>query len=632
MMFALVLERDPLRWQDLPSALETWVQDVGGFAAAALAIWIVARWFQRGSAAPTLPRSAWLSALFRLAVVGVVVGYGALIVLKIPDFVASASEAAKPSTELFQAIRKWCLFVGGVSAIAAAALPLLSDLARMRWRRIWALARLSFKEAVRRRVLWAFSALILVFLFASWFIPYKPENQVRNYVVVVYWAMTPLLLVTAGLLTAFSIPADVRSQTIHTIVTKPVERFEIVLGRFLGFMMLMTLVLLAMTGVSLLYLFREIDPDARFESMKARVPLYGELRFRGKDPKFEGANVGREWQYRRYVSGGPTSSQRAVWVYTTLPRDLATHSEPTVKCEFSFDIFRTYKGKEEGKGVMCSFEFRTRHWDEKRTTEYEQERERERTQTDPDRLNNQLAEKYGVFEVRSKEVVDYHTQSIQVPTALFKNALAADGSRPASRQGEEPALLEVRVKCEDGGQYLGVAKYDLYILDREEPFAWNFVKGAIGLWLRICIVVGVAVACSTYLSGVIAFMTAMFIYVVGFFLDYVRSLADNTIVGGGPMESFFRLVNKENPLTPLEANPVTHLALGTDVAYRWLLSRFLDIIPDIDRFDWTNYVAEGFNIGVSDTLFLSVLMLAGYLIPWALVGYYLIKTREIATW
>src|SRR5207302_7365335 len=109
-----------------------------------------------------------------------------------------------------------------------------------------------------RRILWTFSAFLLVFLFASWFIDYKPEDQVRNYVRVVYWAMTPLMLLTAGLLAAFSIPADVRNQTIHTIVTKPVERFEIVVGRFLGFMFLMSLVLCVMTGVSLLYVFREI--------------------------------------------------------------------------------------------------------------------------------------------------------------------------------------------------------------------------------------------------------------------------------------------------------------------------------------------------------------------------------------
>jgi len=40
----------------------------------------------------------------------------------------------------------------------------------------------------------------LVFLFAGWFVPYRAEDQVRNYVRVVYWPMGFLFLVTAGLL------------------------------------------------------------------------------------------------------------------------------------------------------------------------------------------------------------------------------------------------------------------------------------------------------------------------------------------------------------------------------------------------------------------------------------------------
>ena len=60
-----------------------------------------------------------------------------------------------------------------------------------------------------------------------------------------------MLLLAASLLAAFSIPSDVRSQTIHTVVTKPVERFEIVLGRILGYTLLMTAVLAVATGLGL---------------------------------------------------------------------------------------------------------------------------------------------------------------------------------------------------------------------------------------------------------------------------------------------------------------------------------------------------------------------------------------------
>jgi hypothetical protein len=236
--------------------------------------------------------------------------------------------------------------------------PFARNLARLRWRRIGALARLSFKEAVRRRVLYAFSALLLVFLFGSWFIDTKPEHQVRTYVGVVFLAMSVLLLFTAALVACFSIPADIRQQTIHTVVTKPVERFEVVLGRFLGFFALMTLVLLFMTAVSLVYVLRGVNPEAAAESLKARVPLNGELRFENTGDAQKAVNVGREWDYRSYITGPMPGQdpQTAVWEFPSLPRALAGREQ--VRAEFTFDIYRTTKGQ-ENKGVACWFAART---------------------------------------------------------------------------------------------------------------------------------------------------------------------------------------------------------------------------------------------------------------------------------
>ncbi len=83
--------------------------------------------------------------------------------------------------------------------------------------------------------------------------------------------------------------------------------------------------------------------------------------------------------------------------------------------------------------------------------------------------------------------------------------------------------------------------------------------------------------------------------------------------------------------TPLQSTPGVRLALGGDKIYGWIMRRVLDIIPDTDRLDWTNYVAEGFNIGTTDLIPLNALMVIGYLIPCALVGYYFMKWREIAS-
>ena len=125
---------------------------------------------------------------------------------------------------------------------------------------------------------------------------------------------------------------------------------------------------------------------------------------------------------------------------------------------------------------------------------------------DPAALD-QLAEKYGIYE-DTRKVIDYHTLQVEVPGGLFRNAQAPG-------RGKLTPALEVQVKCEDRGQYLGVARSDLYLLEADGSFSANFFKGAVGLRCRLCLVIGVAVACSTFLTGVVSWLLAMFLYGAG---------------------------------------------------------------------------------------------------------------------
>jgi hypothetical protein len=639
---ALIQEREPLKLEEFPGMVQSWLLAAGGFAALGLLIWMlfqVARLVEPGGyrRRPTL-RPGWLV----VAVVG-----GAVLMLVPPALrvlwnalgwidptnpPGARSTMAQPFKDLF-AMGTWDLglLFGACSVLVLVLLPVLTNVPRLRMRRIWALAKLSFKEALRRRVLWGFSFFILIFLFASWFLPYKPEDQVRNYVRAVHWAMTPLLLLTAGLLAAFSIPGDLKSQTMYTIVTKPVERFEILLGRFLGYTLLMTLVIVVMNLLGLVYVARGVDEEAAEESLRARVPVYGQLTV--KNPK----NVGYEWEYRQYITG--SSEDEAVYTFPSLPRDLAERTEP-VRCEFTFDIFRTTKG-EENKGVFCTFIFENWQWDPKRLDEYGLERSKILDQPDPavvERgrregwsaekrlavLNEGLAEKFGYYELPSKEVVDFHTLSVEVPAGLFKNLTAYD-----ARSARPP--LRVVVRCESPTQYLGVARHDFYIVDRERSFAANFLKGgALSLWFRVILVIGLALTCSTYLSGVIAFLVAMVIYLLGNFLDFIETVAQGKALGGGPVENFIRLATGAHTSVPLEESPGVTLAKAADFAFQRALSLVYYFFPDVDRFDLTDYVANGFDVG-GGHLIVTALFLAGYLLPWMILGFYLMRSREVAS-
>ena len=123
-------------------------------------------------------------------------------------------------------------------------------------RRIHALARLAFKEAIRRKVLFVVGMFLVVLLLAGWYLNPDSDDPARLYISFVLTATNYLVLALALFISAFSLPAEIKSKTIYSIVTKPVRATEIVLGRMLGFVGVGTLILIPMGLSSYLFVTR----------------------------------------------------------------------------------------------------------------------------------------------------------------------------------------------------------------------------------------------------------------------------------------------------------------------------------------------------------------------------------------
>lgn len=685
---ALVLEREPMRWEEMPAALQDWAQTVGIVAALGLLIWSIS-WVvqnrQRGLWPKTQTGWAFLTLVGLSAGCFILLG---LTLLGRQINIRALAQLAPSGNPMQPTAGDWLFTLAGLSALLAASLPLLVDLTtRMRWARIWALSRLSLKEAIRSRVVLIFSLIALVFLFAEWFVPYKPEDQLRNYVAVIYKTLPVLFLLTASLLGSFSIPADIRSQSIHTVVTKPVEKFEIVLGRFIGYAILITVGLAVVSTLSLIYVLRGIHPDAQRESFKARVPVYGELRFEGR----AGESVGRVWSYRKYIGGKAgrpgADEQYAVWFYDTLPGELAARVG-AVRFEITFDIYRMTKGV-ENQGVHCNFLFADGRLGRDRLQEklalLKADRQKyspsgglaeqvlggieERIQADypgegppavhlaralreerkkaggegqettlSQEVEILLVALHGLYEPGTVEVKDYHTQAIDVPAILFRRLEQLEEADPRLRSGENRRLPQMQIwvsvdnrSVQNSPQMVGMARADLYLLADEKPFWQNFYKGIIGLWFTFLLALGIAVPCSTYLSGVISWLCTMFLFGAGLARDFVRKLAEGMNEGGGPMESIYRIFTHTFHSGQLEASPTTTTLRGVDSVYQVVFRLVYSVLPDVKRFYLESYVANGFDIAWGRVLFLDCFLpMIGYLIPWMILGYYLIKYREVA--
>ncbi|HEV3385067.1 MAG TPA: hypothetical protein VG097_09630 [Gemmata sp.] len=528
---------------------------------------------------------------------------------------------------------------------------------------VWAIAKLSFKEAVRNQLLWVFLLVFLPFAFRNILLyRTKPVDEVRTMVDYITLWISILVLFVAALLSSLAIPNDIKNLNIYTIVSKPIERFEVVLGRFVGYVSLFSIVLIAATGVSLVMLANaNKSAKAREETYKARVPVRGKIEFKSRKEDFEGQNVGREFDYRKYIAGHELSSQRAIWNFYDIPASLANAEGDKVPIEFTFDIYKLTKG-EQNRGALVNFRLVTSDcpqippaatvqsgewawYDKARYEEYKkavdklEERGIKTYNAKPGTEAwievNKLAEEFGFYEFRGKEVFDYTVMGIEVPAGIFRKALkenppiAKVRDRMGVEKEQQTPRLRIYVKCESGGQLLGMAEPDLYLLEYEQPFELNFLKGMVGLWCQLCIVIGLAVACSTYLSGILSFLAAGFIFVLGFFSEHLNDLAFDRNVGGGPFRAFSQLLRAEQPTAPLaETGSVKALLFG-DKSWAWVIRRIQNLIPDVDAFSWSAFVSEGFNVN-TEYLVVNVLVTIGYILPWGILAYYLMKSREVA--
>ena len=222
-------------------------------------------------------------------------------------------------------------------------------------RRVWALAILTIKESWARKLIWIFAVFVVLFMFFSWFLPQdssRTDLLVKNSISTALFPITWLPLMVVMLLSCWGLPEDIKNRTLHTVVTKPVRRAEIFLGRMLGFTCVGTFLLVIMGGWGYVWIMRQIPEKAKEERLKCRVPIHGFLQFTDRNGiPSTGTNVGDEDESRMYVEGG--TKARATWTFRNITPDFLVASdtagrlEEHLKLESRFRAFRLTKGDME---------------------------------------------------------------------------------------------------------------------------------------------------------------------------------------------------------------------------------------------------------------------------------------------
>jgi len=527
-------------------------------------------------------------------------------------------------------------------------------------RRIWALARLAIKESLRRRVIVALGVFFLILLFANWFLDTNHQDPARLYLSFVLTASTYLVLAVALLLSAFSLPGDFKTKTIYTVVTKPVRAGEIILGRIIGFSIVATGLLAIMGAGSYIFVVRSLDHSHTVDAaslenvtdpsgkvigkkgqtskeaghrhefnldaegydetdvmnghthfvepvgenryrvsapegfVRARVPQYGKLRFidRNGADKDTGISVGSEWTYRSFIDGNTPAT--AIWTFDNVSEALGPEELPLA---LIVRVFRTHKGV---IGQAISGQIQLRNPETGLTS-------------DPvgfDAVDAQVAE----YPIRNELTANSGRDQIEI----YKDLVSDKGQ------------IEVLVKCLERGQYFGFAQADAYLrLPDGSPVA-SYAKVLVSIWVQAVIVIAVGVTISTLVSGPVAMLFALGFIILGFWRQDFVDIAVGKSYGGGPAESVVRILTQANVMVALPEGPLTTVVTSFDKFFAkpimWAIAQGL---PDFSSFSTVRYAADGYNVPW-DRVFQDVTTCLGYVVGLSLLGYFLLRTREVA--
>lgn len=110
------------------------------------------------------------------------------------------------------------------------------DVARFSLKRAWAISSVCFAESIRKKVLWITPlAIIGVIGITQFQRALDEQDAVRQSVKVCIFASGVLVMLTSIILACTNLPKEIESRVIYTIVTKPMTRLELVLGKVIGF-------------------------------------------------------------------------------------------------------------------------------------------------------------------------------------------------------------------------------------------------------------------------------------------------------------------------------------------------------------------------------------------------------------
>jgi hypothetical protein len=437
--------------------------------------------------------------------------------------------------------------------------------------RIWAIVRLTIAESLRTRVAIAFMLLlagVMVLLYSTASGDGTVAGKIQMFMSYSFGLTHFLLALLVTFLACRTLDQDIKTMRIDSVITKPLARWQLLLGRWLGIVILamgLFAISMGLTFGIVKYFAGTVEKDSEDEfkinnqilvSRQGYIPpapdvekdveaRYTELERSGELPEgkspSETRKIIRSELYNRARTVNP--GQVGVWKFTGL------------------------KQPQQG-GVITTLRFK---YEPSTTTSIDSEQQLQ---------GNTI---YGQWIIGRKELPadkvfvwqgekPYRTlHELHIPI----NAIEDDGTMTITFRNVDPRGVSVHFPNPDG----------IELLIREGSFEPNFVRAAIASAFSILFVATLAIACGTFLSFPIASLVTLSVFFVGLGgnflseavgLQYVIMPGDEFVVTLQKLLGF--ILTGANPLEKLE---------------RFITLSSLAVVPRLEVSDLTSQIIDG---------------------------------------
>jgi hypothetical protein len=329
--------------------------------------------------------------------------------------------------------------------------------------KIWAIARMTILEARRRKVFTILLLFAVALLSSILFFPsVEMESRLR---LIEVWALRASAIFTAIValfLAGFSLPQDFEQKRIYMIVTKPVSKSFVFLGRYVGYVLLLALFIgtMGLITVGFLRTVKAFSGD-KFPALAAYPRVMHAVFTHPGGDDIEGGGL------KGAVKFGPGNA--LVWTFHGLGR---SNFEDSVRAQARL-VFGSLNDQYRSSGTV-------------RIT-----------------VRNPAGASH---EVKPLEMNTNEEREFTFPASLIRD----DGT------------IAVEIRCGDSDGVLAAAPTYVQLFEKSMLFEFAFLRGLGLILLQSIIVLSITLASSTLLSAPISILLGIILYLFGSIYGYIQ--------------------------------------------------------------------------------------------------------------